>query len=125
MKYGDAVKTWAVELDGKVHRLRMEHNFWSGEKKYHIDDELTEHVPGSLKTSASFARDVPFTIGSHSGTFQHRAVGRVVFYDLYVDGKKIEGEEQHAMRLPPWAIVLLILALLVIAGLSMHFGTPA
>lgn len=120
MKYGDAVKTWEVELDGKHHRLRMAHNFWSGEKKYYIDDELVEHVPGSLKASAAFARDVPFTIGSHSGKFQHRAVGRVVFYDLYVDGKNIEGEEQHALRMPVWVLVLLILLLFLVAFLAMQ-----
>lgn len=125
MNYGDAVKTWDVELNGESHRFRMEHNFWSGEKKYFIDDELVEHVSGSLKASASFARDVPFNVGGHLGKFQHRAVGRVVFYDLYIDDRKIEGEEKRAMRMPPRAIVLLLLALLVIAGLSMIFGTSA
>jgi len=125
MQFGDAVKTWAVELGGEAHQFRMEHNFWSAEKKYFVDDELLEHVPGGLKASASFVKDVPFNIGGHLGKFQHSAVGRVVFYDLYVDGKKIEGEEKHAMRMPPWAIVLLILALLVIAALSMRLGAPA
>ncbi len=47
-------------------------------------------------------------------------MGRVVFYDLYVDGKKIEGEEKHALRLPMWAIVLLIMVLFLIAFLSMQ-----
>lgn len=114
------MKTWEVELNGETHHFRMEHNFWSGEKKYFIDDELVEHVSGSLKASASFARDVPFNVGGHLGRFQHRAVGRVVFYDLYVDGKKIEGEEKHALRLPVWAIVLLIMVLFLIAFLSMQ-----
>ena len=120
MKYGDTVKTWTVELDGKAHRLRMEHNFWSGEKKYFIDDEPIEHEIGGLKASASFAKDVPFNVGSHAGKFQHRAVGRAVFYDLYVDGENIKGEEQHALRMPPWLFVLLILLLLLIAYFSMQ-----
>lgn len=125
MQFGDAVKTWAVELGGEAHQFRMEHNFWSGEKKYFVDDEQIESVSGSLKASAAMMKDVPFTVGAHRGRFQHRAIGRIVFYNLYIDEQKIKGVEKHAMRMPPWAIVLLILALLVIAGLSMRFGAPA
>ena len=120
MKYGDAVKTWEVKLDGKAHVLRFEHNFWSGEKKYFIDDEMIKHVPGSLLASASFADDVPFNIGTHQGYYRHRAVGRVVFYDLFIDDEKIKGEEMHALRLPIWAFFLLIGLLFIITWLSMN-----
>ena len=123
MKYGDAVKNWVVELDGEAHRFRMEHNFWSGEKKYFVDDEMIEHVTGSIKASTTFARDVPFTVGAHEGYFRHRAVGRAVFYDLFIDGEKIKGEEKHALRLPLWVAALLMLLLFLIAFLSMQSST--
>jgi hypothetical protein len=122
MKYGDAVKTWEAVLDGKEHTFRFEHNFWSGEKKYYINDQLIEHVPAGLKQSASFGSEVPFNIGSHQGKFQHRAVGRVVFYDLYIDGDKIKGHEKHALRMPVWAFVLLIVLLLLLAWVSVQYG---
>ena len=120
MNYGDAVKTWEAVLDGEKHVFRYEHNFWSGEKKYFIDDEMTKHVPGSLMVSASFADDLPFNIGAHQGKFRHRAVGRVVFYDLFIDDEKIKGEEKHALRMPLWAFALLIFLLFIIAWLSMQ-----
>jgi hypothetical protein len=122
MKYGDAAKNWTVELDGREHSFRMEHNFWSGEKKYFVDDEMIEHVEGGLKASAAFAGDVPFSVGGHQGYFRHRAVGRAVFYDLFIDDEKIKGEEKHALRLPLWAAALLFLLLFLIAFLSMQFG---
>jgi hypothetical protein len=122
MKYGDSVKTWEVVLGDKKHTFRFEHNFWSGEKKYFINDQLIEHVPAGIKQSASFGSEVPFNIGSHQGKFQHRAVGRVVFYDLYIDGDKIKGEENSALRMPLWAFAALILLLLLIAWVSIQYG---
>lgn len=122
MKHGDAMKTWTMELDDREYTFRMEHNFWSGEKKYYIDNELIEHVEGSIKASTSFTKDVPFIIGNHQGLFQHRAVGRAVFYDLYIDGQKIKGEEKHALRMPIWAAVGLFLLLLLVAFVSMQNG---
>lgn len=122
MKYGDSIKRWSVELEGKIHSLRMEHNFWNGEKKYYIDDELIKHVPGNLAEASRFASDVPFNIAGHRGEFRHRAVGRVVFYDLYIDDKKISGEEKNAARLPLWAALLMIALLLLLAWGSMQFG---
>lgn len=122
MKYGDAVKQWVVVLDEKEHTFRLEHNFWTGEKKYFIDDELIKHIPGSISASASFGDDVPFNVGAHRGKFQHRAVGRAVFYDLYIEGEKIRGEEKHALRMPIWAGLLMLLLLFLIAWLSMQFG---
>ena len=85
MKYGDAKKTWAVVLDGQEHTFRLEHNFWSGERKYYVDDELIEHITGSLGASANFGQDVEFTVGGHECRFQYRSIGRTVFYDLYID----------------------------------------
>lgn len=122
MKYGDAVKNWVVVVDGKEHHFCLKHNFWTGEKKYYVDDEMIKHVPGSISASASFGSEVPFNVGSHQGKFQHQAVGRVVFYDLYIDGEKIKGEEKNALRMPIWAAVVLFILLFLIAWLSMQFG---
>ena len=122
MNYGETHKHWNATLAGKEHSFRFEHQFWTGEKKYFVNDELIKHVEGNLLQSASFGSDVPFDIDGHNGVFQFRAIGRLTFYDLYIDGSKIEGEEKSAMRLPPWAIVLSLLVLLAIAGLAMQFG---
>lgn len=122
MKYGETIKTWTVVLDGKEQSFRFKHQFWTGEKEYFINDELIKHVPGGLLQSASFSSDVPFHIGVHEGKFKFRAVGRVTFYDLEIDGEKIEGEEKRALRLPLWVAGLLLLALFTIAALSMHSG---
>ena len=119
MKYGETIKRWNIDLDGQQHTLRFEHQFWTGEKKYYINDELVEHVPGSILQSASFAKDVPFTLGTHQGVFQLRALGRMVFYDLVIDGETIAGEEKSALRLPLWVITLLIIGLIYLALFSM------
>lgn len=122
MKYGETHKTWHIELDGQAYAFRLEYQFWTGEKKYFIDNKLVEHVPGGFLKSASFASNVPFTIGNHNGKFQHRAIGRAVFFDLIVDNEKIEGEEKSALRLPLWMIALLMIILIFIALSAMKFG---
>lgn len=118
MEYGESIKTWNVELDGQQYSFRFVHQFWTGEKSYYINEELIKHVPGSLLSSASLASDVPINVGTHEGKFKFRAVDRVAFYDLYIDGNKIEGEEKNALRMPIWMIVLLCLGLLAVAYLS-------
>jgi hypothetical protein len=118
MAYGESIKTWNVELDDQQHSFRFVHQFWTGEKKYYINEELIKHISGSLLSSASFASDVPINIGTHEGEFKYRAVGRVAFYDLYIDGNKIEGEERNALRAPVWFIAFLLLGLLVVGVLS-------
>ncbi len=118
MKYGESIKTWDIELDGKPYTFRMEHQWWTGEKSYYINDELIEHVDGGFLQSASFGKDVTFNVGSHEGKFKYRAVGRAVFFDLVIDRNKIEGEEKNALRFPIWLAVLLLLGILAIAFLS-------
>jgi len=118
MKYGESIKLWNIELDGQAQSFRLEHQWWTGEKKYYINDKLIEHVAGGFLQSASFVKDVSFNIGSHEGKFKFRAVGRVVFFDLVIDGNKIEGDEKNALRAPIWLIVLLLLGLLAIAWSS-------
>jgi hypothetical protein len=118
LKYGESIKTWNVELDGKPTSFRMEHQFWTGEKRYYINDELIEHTKGGFLQSGSFIKDVTFNVGNHTGKFKYRAVGRVVFFDLVVDGNKIKGEEINALRFPIWVAALLILAMLSFAYAS-------
>lgn len=122
MKYGDSIKRWSVELEDGIHNLRMEHNFWNGEKKYYVDDELIKHVPGSLAEASRFTSDVTFNVAGHRGEFRHRAIGRLTFYDLYIDGKKISGEQKNAARLPLWVALLMIALLLLLAWGAMEFG---
>ena len=122
MQYGETIKTWTVALDGEEHVLRFQHNFWTGEKNYYVDDALLKSVPGGLRESARFARDVPFSLGLHQGVFRLRAIGRLTFYDLFIDGEKIEGRETSTPRLPLWAGILLMLVLFAIAGLSILSG---
>ncbi len=118
MKYGESIKTWDIELDGKLQTFRIEHQFWTGEKKYYINDEMIKHVEGGFLQSASFMKDVPFNIGTHEGKFKFRAVGRLTFYDLIIDGKEIEGEEKNALRFPIWILVLLLLGIGAVAWSS-------
>lgn len=114
MKYGESIKVWNIELDGKLQTFRLEHQFWTGEKNYYINDERIKNVKGGLLQSASFAKDVPFNVGTHEGKFKYRAIGRAVFFDLVIDGNKIDGEEKNALRMPIWVIVLLILVVVAI-----------
>jgi hypothetical protein len=82
MNYGDAVKTWEVELNGETHHFRMEHNFWSGEKKYFIDDDLVEHVSGSLKASANLpgmSRSISAAISASSSIGQWAGLCFMIF----------------------------------------------
>lgn len=118
LKYGEAVKEWKAVLNGEVHRFRIEHQFWTGEKKYYIDDELFRHVAGGIAESARFSGNVPFSIGGHRGEFRLKAVGLVAYYDLYIDGNKVEGKERMAPRIPPWAMFLLFFLLILLAWLS-------
>jgi hypothetical protein len=122
MKYGESIKIWNVELDGQPQSFRLEHQWWTGEKFYYINDELIEHVESGLLQSASFTKDVPFNIGTHNGKFQYRAVGRIVYFDLIIDGNKIDGEEKNALRFPIWVMALLLLGLLVIGWSSGQFS---
>lgn len=118
MNYGETHKTWLVELDEKEYSFRFEHQFWTGEKKYFINNELIEHIQGGLMQSASFANDVTFTIGSHKGKFTHRAIGRATFNELFIDENKIQGEEKSALRFPLWVFVLLLIGLVSIGFIS-------
>lgn len=122
LKYGESVKVWNIELDGKPQSFRLEHQFWTGEKSYYINDELIEHIDGGLLQSASFGKDVSFKLGSHEGKFKYRAIGRAVFFDLVIDGNKIEGEEKNALRFPIWLAVLLLLGVCAMAFLSSQSG---
>lgn len=118
MKYGESIKVWNIELDGKPQTFRLEHQWWTGEKFYYINDELIEHIEGGFLQSASFVKDVPFNIGTHEGKFKFRAIHRLVFFDLIIDGNKIDGEEKSALRLPIWAIALLCLGIVAIGMMS-------
>ena len=122
MKYGEAHKSWIVDLDGKEQLFRFEHQFWTGEKKYYINDELIKHIHGGLLQSAKFVQEVPFSIGSHKGMFKHRAIGRVTFNDLIIGGEEIKGSEKSAMRFPLWLMTLLIIGLIYIALFSIKNG---
>ncbi len=124
MKYGETVTRWQLELNGRTHMMRLVHQFWTGEKKYYVDDELIKHTKGGVLPSASFGEDVTFTLGEHQGRFKFRAVGRMEFYDLYIDDEKIEGDEQRAMRIPAWAIVLLLVSLFLFGILTTQMAMP-
>ncbi|MEX2516084.1 MAG: hypothetical protein WD572_04100 [Gammaproteobacteria bacterium] len=99
----------------------MEHNFCNGKKKYYVDDELIKHVPGNLAEASRFTSDVTFNVAGHRGKFRHRAIGRLTFYDLYIDGNKIQGSEQNAARLPLWVALLMMALLLLLVWGSMEF----
>lgn len=120
MAYGETTKTWTVLLDGQEHELRLEHHYWTGDKRFYLDDRLIHHIPGGLRASASFADDVPFTLGAHQGRFRYRAIGPMTFYDLVIDGQTIVGDERAGLRLPPWLVAALVAGLFGLAWLSME-----
>jgi hypothetical protein len=122
LKYGESVKIWHIELDGKPYTFRLEHQWWTGEKSYYINDDLIEHVDGGFLQSASFAKDVTFNVGSHTGKFKYQALGRAVFLNLVIDGNEIKGEEKNALRFPIWVAVFLFLGLIAIAWSAAQTG---
>lgn len=124
MRYGETITRWQVELNGKRHTMRLVHQFWTGEKKYYVNDELIKQTKGGVIPSASFGEDVSFTLEKHQGQFKFRAVGRMEFYDLYIDDRKIEGDEQRALRIPIWAIALLLASLFMFGILTTQMAMP-
>jgi len=119
LNYGETLKHWTASLDGNEYRIHMLRQFWTGERKYFVNDELIAHTKPGLANSARFSDDVSHKIAGHEIRFRYRAVGRVAFFDLFVDGEKIEGSETSALRFHPMIAVILTMLLLGMAAMSM------
>jgi hypothetical protein len=121
MKYGEMQKTWIVNLDGSEHVLHMELNMFRNESKYFLNKKLIKVVRGQgigiVKNKYTLAT---FNIEQHKGFFQFRPMGRVHYYELFIDGKKIEGVENSNLSTPPWAIALLVIACVAVYWLSVQ-----
>ena len=123
MNYGETIKNWSIKLDDKEQTFRFEHQFWTGRKKYYVNDELIKHVRGSILASCAMNETVAFTIDGHEGEFifRHRSKGlhnpfdsSTVYIDLFIDGEKVDGRKTKAKRQPNWVYytyVVLILSL--------------
>jgi len=131
LAYGETITTWAADIEGRQHTFRFEHQFWTGRKKYFINDKLVKHISGGLIESCRGSVTVSFCVDSHDIQFLFRAsresdfsyggvghndesaifdkdAGVTTSMELLIDGAKIKGSVESERRMSGWAAPVFI-----------------
>ncbi|MFT5659103.1 MAG: hypothetical protein ACI9KN_002385 [Gammaproteobacteria bacterium] len=133
-KYGETVNIWSTQVDNKDYTFRFEHQFWTGRKRYFINDKLVKKISGGVIEAHRFRTSTSFTVNGHEVQFLFQAktydahlsytlfvkdLGIKTIMNLLIDGKQIAGVEEQASRCAGWVIpVVLAFTLLCIFLLS-------
>jgi len=137
LEYGETITTWAADVEGSPYTFRCEHQFWTGRKKYYINDKLVRQISGGLIESCRSSVAANFHIDSHDIQFLFRAArefgfsyggagyddmsevfdkdaGVVTSMELSIDGTKIKGSMKSARRMAGWAAPLFVAIIVIL-----------
>lgn len=89
-----ARKVWEFELDGRSHKVELDHKYFSGKRTIWIDGENLKLDFDKAQRFLDTGSDHDFKIGNHICTITIRTNGLTFNYDLVIDGiSKTTGKE--------------------------------
>lgn len=85
-----AKKSWEITLDGKRHRVQLEHGFWSGKRIIYVDDQKVLKGKKMLDDGDNYI----IHIGSHICIVSIKVIVAWFKYDLIVNDVSLEKEKK-------------------------------
>src|SRR5437762_12772847 len=92
-----AHKIWTFQLEEGVHKVELDHSYWSGNRTITVDDTLIEKATEKFYLGG----DYHFWIRGHSGVVQIRSTGISYRHVLVVDNQIIEPGQQLSPPILP------------------------
>src|SRR5438477_12522645 len=97
-----AHKLWTFQLEDGVHRVELDHNYWSGNRTITVDGNVIEKATQKFYLGG----DYQFRIRGHSGVVQIISTGIAYMHNLVVDNQVISAGQQLSPPILPsktWA----------------------
>jgi hypothetical protein len=93
-----AKKTWEFTIDGKEHKVELDHQYISSRRRIRVDGQELELDKKSSKPLLDYGSDHKFKIGNHECAVVIRTNGITYSYDLAIDGVSQKTGKQLASR---------------------------
>lgn len=119
------ITRWNFRVGDDEHMAEYHHWKWTGARAILIDGEEVKRTPGSLAEASKFVSTLAVDFRGKHLDFVVRSVGRAVFYELLIDGAKVECEEGEAFGFNMFLVFLVVAAAIGIAAAYFANGGAA
>ena len=89
-----AHKVWTFQMEDGIHTVEMDHGYYSGKKTIAVDGRVAWQDTGSSNALRNAKGTYPFQFNGHSCAINITTNGISYFYELVVEGQKVEPGQQ-------------------------------